>query len=263
LFPDDDKESGIYPMKINHCMLLALGGLAASFSVSAKMLDTFETFLTPQVNALGFNLTSSGATANDRPAGDALGGVATDTDFAVLSRRASLLRTGGSGSPTFSNAGGGTATWSNSQTDTSTATLRYVFDVEDFGSQNITAIDFLLPNPVSGVDLTIQVFTSGSSPASPGMVGIQGVFPDAFSGVASTFNAASLTTSIGGGTAGVWNTARQIIFTMTSTTPGVVLEIEEISFLRTAEVPEAKTMIPALGLTGLVGFVAWKRRKSN
>jgi hypothetical protein len=50
---------------------------------------------------------------------------------------------------------------------------------------------------------------------------------------------------------------------MTSTTPGVVLEIEEISFLRTAEVPEAKTMIPALGLTGLVGFVAWKRRKSN
>jgi hypothetical protein len=95
------------------------------------------------------------------------------------------------------------------------------------------------------------------------MVGIQGFFPDAFSGVDATFNATSLTMPIGGGTAGVWNTARQIIFTMTSTTPGVALEIEQIELLRTAQVPEAKTMLPALGLTGLVGFVAWKRRKSN
>jgi hypothetical protein len=251
-------------MKINHCMLLALGGLAASFSVSAITLDTFDTFVAGQPANRGFDLTASSATTQtDVITGESISGAPSDTGFASMTRRATLTRNSNSGTATFDNNPGGAAQWSNGEGVISTATLRYTFPTQAFVSQNIVDIEFLLDSgPYSGVDLTISVYTGTGTPTGS-TVGIQGFFPNAFSGGPSAvFSVASFASLNGGTYNGIWNSARQIVFTLTSTQEGVNASIDEIN-LNSAQVPEAKTTIPALGLSGLVGFVAWKRRKGN
>ncbi len=234
-------------MKINHCMLLALGGLAASFTVSAITLDTFDSFAP---GGAGFDLTTGAPTDAESYSG-----------FQTITRRASLP---GTGTATFDNNPAGEAVWINAPGASTTATLRYSWGAnQNFAAANVNDIEILLGSgsPFSGVDLTISVYGIGTTP-NAGTPGFRGVFPNAFSGGPSlTFNVGSFV-GINGGSSAIWSSARQIMFTLTTTSGnGATAAIDEINL--NAQVPEAKTMLPALGLAGLVGFVAWKRRKGN
>jgi hypothetical protein len=253
-------------MKINKQILLALGGLAASLSASAALLDNFDTFVTPAgPTTRGFDLTSSSGTVNDNSGlGENIAGApASDTSFASLTRRAWLTHTVGSGDATFNNnSPGGFANWSNETGVNSTASLRYNFaSPQDFVAANLDQIEVVNGIPESAVTLTIQIW-SGTTPnlANPY---IQGVFANAFSSGNAVANIAGFTGVNGGSAASIWSSARTIVFTLSSAFTARDVSIDEINLTTSQQVPEAKTMVPAIAMVGFAGFMAWKRRAAK
>ncbi len=250
-------------MKINKHIVLLLGGVAASLSASAALLDNFETFVAPGNGTRGFDLLATSGTQQDNSgSGENIAGAPSDTSFASLTRRVMLQHLTGSGNAKFNNKDvAGVAAWSNDSGVTSTVMLRYNFaSAQDFIGAGLVNIDFDVLNPEFFADLTIDVF-SGTTPnyANPY---IRGTFANAFLTTNPSFNVASFSGYNAGTYGSIWSSVRTIVFTLNSTTTDRDLSIEEINLTQN-QVPEAEAMIPAVGLAGMVGLVAWKRRKSN
>ncbi len=251
-------------MKTTQHLLLALGGITASFSMSAALLDSFDTFVAPGSGTRGFDLllAAPGTVQDNAGSGENVATAPSDTSFASLTRRVTLNHTSGSGNAKFNNnANPGIASWSNDSGVNSTAVLRYNFTAgQNFIGSGLVNIDFDMINPEVGANLTVDIFT-GSSPNYLGAY-LTGSFANAFLTTNPSFSVPSFTGVNGGTYASIWSSARTIVFTLSSGLTDRDLSIDEINLTQN-NVPEAQTMIPAVGLAGLVGLVAWKRRKSN
>ncbi len=232
---------------------LAAVAMAASLGVgaSAAVLDTFLTYTG---GAPGINLSKTGTGfVNESPETIPFG---TDTDFANLSRRATLTVAAGTATSSLNNnAIAGKLSWGNNPGNAGSALIRYDFPVgsyatgSDFASlgYNQLEVDFSSADLVGQIDVT--------------MVSHFGAITTTVSQVVN--NATATLVFPSSSFAGIWNNVRRISFVMSSpNTDGADYVIQEIRLVNN-QVPEAKTVVPTIAFAAGIGFMAWRRRSSK
>lgn len=235
--------------KLSSVVLAAAMGVGASGAV----LDTFLTFSGGGVNP-GILLTRTGignATPSEAPETLPL----TDTDFSNLTRRATLtVAVGTAQSSLNNNAIPGKLSWGNNPGNAGNSTIRY---------------DFLAAGYPTGIDLGSlgynQLDVDFSSADLLGSIDVQ-ITPNSGSPITVSSAVNNLTSVVSfpsSSFVGIWDQVRTIRFTLSSpNSDGADYVIQEIR-LTNNQVPEAKTLVPALGFAAGIGFLAWRRRSAK